>query len=522
MKRRIDLLITHVPKASSYYPPYGEYMTTNLLPMGTWALAELAATHGYQTEIGHLGLQWITQGVFSPLGYLKGRSVMAVAIPLHWHQQSYDVMQAADEIKRERPEVFILLGGYTASLFHTEIITSFPQIDAVIRGDAEVPLIALMEARTRKRRYEEVPNLTWRDKGEVKENPLSYVASEKDLERASYANLALLRDQERETYVRSIGFPFVWAKGLSPKTNRKRFHCGPPVFPLTIGRGCTGNCTWCGGGAVAQRLVNGRRGVVFRAPERVVETMAEAKAWGYEMVHIAFDPGKEGERYYRQLFPLLRKHGLRMKCYFESFSLPSVHFLNEFHRTFDGDGSVIALSPECGDEKVRHRNKTFAFSNEELLKTISLAEDRGIQVDIFFAMGIPGERYGDLVQTAALRREIQRRFKNIGRVWTSPIAVEPASPWHLHPEEFGISSTRNTFADFYQANAPGGGGLGYYIPQYLGNGRALSGMEFEQLLRKAKCRQHCSLHPDPAKASSPFLGRLYCRYMSWRLRGNHG
>jgi hypothetical protein len=218
----------------------------------------------------------------------------------------------------------------------------------------------------------------------------------------------------------------------------------------------------------------------------------------------------------------VRKRGIRMKCYFESFSLPSEHFLKEFHKTFNGEGTVIALSPECGDEGVRHRNKTFSYSNEELLAAISLAEELGIKLDIFFAMGIPGEQYGDLARTAALRREMQRRFKNIGRVWTSPIGLEPASPWHLHPEEFGISGTRNSFADFYQASAPGAGGWGYHIPQYRGNGKALSACEFEQLLRKAKCRDHCSLHPNPAKASTPFLGRLYCRYMSWRLRGGLG
>lgn len=520
MKEAIDLLIAHVPKSSSYYPPYGEYMTTNLLPMGTWALADLTARHGYTTEIGHLGLEWIERGTFSPMSYLGGKEVRVIAIPLHWHQQSHDVMRVADEIKRKRPHVFILLGGYTASLFHREILASFPQIDAVIRGDAELPLVALMEAVTEKRPLAEVPNLTWRDGEEIRETPLSYVASEKDLEGCSHANLGLLRD--RETYIRSMGIPFVWAKGLSKEKNRRHFHLGPPVFFLNVGRGCLGACTWCGGGAEAQRLVNGRRGVIFRAPEKVADTVAEAMEWGYEMVHIAFDPGKEGERYYQELFPLVRKRGLRVKCYFESFSLPSKNFLKEFHATFDTDGSILALSPESGDEGVRYRNKTFAYTNEELLGAISLADGLGIRVDLFFAMGIPGEGYADLAQTAALRREIRKRFKNIGRTWTSPIALEPASPWHLHPEAFGIISARRTFADFYRASTPGGGGLGYHIPDYLGNGRALNAREFEEILKKAKCRAHCSLHPNPSKASTPFWGRLYCHYMSWRLRGGRG
>jgi len=520
MKEFIDLLFIHVPKFSSHYRPYGDYMTANLLPMGTWALADLATRHGYTTEILHLGLEWIERGNFSPMNYLEGKEVSAVAIPLHWHQQSYDVLKTADEIRRRRPNVFIFLGGYTASFFHREILDAFPQIDAVIRGDAEVPLVALMKTVIGERPLRDIPNLTWRDGEKITENPISYVASEKDLENASYANLGLLRD--KETYIRSMGIPFVWAKGLSKDENRRRFHLGPPLFPLTIGRGCLGNCTWCGGGAEAQLLINGRKGVVFRTPEKVADTVAEALEWGYEMIHIAFDPGKEGKRYYQELFPLLRQRGLRVKCYFESFSLPSEDLLKEFHATFDIDGSILALSPESGDEGIRNRNKSFAYSNEELLATIAQAERMGIRVDIFFAMGIPGEKYSDLTQTAALRREIRKRFKNIGRIWVSPISLEPASPWHLHPEAFGIISARRTFADFYRASSPGGTGLGYHIPHYLGNGRSLNAQGFEMTLKNAKCRAHCTLHPNPSKTGSPFWGRLYCHYMNWRVRGSHG
>ncbi|MDP3016493.1 MAG: radical SAM protein, partial [Deltaproteobacteria bacterium] len=465
----LDLLFIHVPKFSSFYRPYGQYMTVNLIPMGTLALADLASQAGYRTKILHLGLEWIERGDFSPLTYMKGKEVKVAAIPLHFHPQSYDVMKIAGEIKEEKKETFVLSGGYTASLFHREILSFFPQIDAVIRGDAEVPLIALMKALEEKRGFEEIPNLTWRNGGEIRENPLSYVASESDLDRSSYTNLSLLQD--KETYIRHMGMPFVWAKGLSKEENRKHFHLGHPIFPLTIGRGCPGNCTWCGGGSEAQQVVNGRKRTVFRSPEAVMKSMAEAAEMGYEMFNIAFDPGKEGERYYAELFPLLRKNHLRTRVYFESFSLPNEPFLEEFARTFILDGSILALSPESGDEGVRQRNKTFSYSNEALMKAISAAERLGIRVDLFFSMGIPGERHSDLSKTASLRREVKRRFKKIGRIWFSPISLEPGSPWHLHPEEFGIVSTKQSFLDFYRGSSPGGGGLGYFIPDYRGDGK---------------------------------------------------
>jgi hypothetical protein len=154
------------------------------------------------------------------------------------------------------------------------------------------------------------------------------------------------------------------------------------------------------------------------------------------------------------------------------------------------------------------------------MRAISAAQKMGIRIDIFFAMGIPGEKYSDLSKTAVLRREIRRRFKNIGRIWSTPISLEPASPWHLHPEEFGIVSSMHSFSDFYRKSSPEGGGLGYYIPDYTRGGKELDEQRFERILREAKCRDFCSFHLNPTKASNPFWGRLFCRYMSWRSRGS--
>jgi radical SAM superfamily enzyme YgiQ (UPF0313 family) len=512
MEAFLDLLFIHVPKFSGYYRPYGHYMGLNLIPMGTWALADQAAKLGYRTRMLHLGLEWMQTGHFSALPYMQDKHIRVVAIPLHWHQQSYDVMETAREIKKERPDVFIVTGGYTASYFYKEILANFKQIDAVIRGEAERPLAALLEALTHGRELNWAPNLAWRQGDELLENPATYVASEKDLETGSYANMELLKDHA--LYMHYMGMPFVWSKELSREQNRKHFHLGHDMFFLNVGRGCVGNCTWCGGGANAQRVVNHRNGVVFRSPERVADTLEEAVEHGYEMIHVAFDPLGLAEPYYLDLFSLIRQRKIRVMCYFESFSVPSERFLQSFAETFRRP-SIIAISPESGDEQIRRHNKSFFFTNQALAEAMAVSEKLGIRVDLFFSMGIPGETLSALGRTAALRRQLKKSFKNIGRIWTSPISMEPAAPWFEDPAAFGILSERRTFNDYYRASSPEGGGLGYYIPDFLGNGRDLDGAGFERLLLETKCRDHCSFHPNPAKASSPLEGRIYCSYMNW-------
>jgi len=63
------------------------------------------------------------------------------------------------------------------------------------------------------------PNLTWRRKGRILINPLSYVASEEDLNRLSFNDFPLLKNYP--TYIRYIGQPF-YVKGFP---RRKIFGC---------------------------------------------------------------------------------------------------------------------------------------------------------------------------------------------------------------------------------------------------------------------------------------------------------
>jgi radical SAM superfamily enzyme YgiQ (UPF0313 family) len=114
-------------------------------------------------------------------------------------------------VKAAFPAIYVLLGGFTASFFHEEIMRNFDAIDGIIRGEAEGPILELANALLQgKENLFPIPNLTWKRKGRVFINPLSYVASEKDLNNLSLTNFSLLKNYS--TYIRSIGQPF-YVKG---------------------------------------------------------------------------------------------------------------------------------------------------------------------------------------------------------------------------------------------------------------------------------------------------------------------
>ncbi len=77
--------------------------------------------------------------------------------------------------------VVLVLGGHGASFVHQEILENNPFVDAVIRGEGERSLLALLTS-TGLADWPGVPNLSYRAEGRIVENPIGPV--ERDLDNA--------------------------------------------------------------------------------------------------------------------------------------------------------------------------------------------------------------------------------------------------------------------------------------------------------------------------------------------------
>ena len=506
---KMDCLFLHVPKLTNYYRPIGQFIWINFLPMGLLALADLLHRHGLSTQVLHLGLEWIEDRNFSVLDTLQEKSPRIVAFDLHWHHQSYDVMEIVKKVKASSPSTFIVLGGYTASFFHEEIMKNFDAVDGIIRGEAEVPMLEL--ARTLLQGGNDlfaVPNLTWRRKGRILMNPLSYVATEEDLNSLFFTNFPLLKNYS--TYIRYLGQPF-FVKGVSKKKNFWMYSLKSPIYHLPVGRGCPVQCTWCGGGHLAQKAITGRREVVFRGVEKVLQTIQEALSYGYETFHICYDPYPQNPEYYLRLFSRIREEKIKMECFFECFGLPTVEFIQSFKATFPGSKSLVALSPDVGSVRARRIHKGYAYTNQALMECLDRLEQHQVFCDLFFTFGVPFEKKEDVYRTIRFQRELRKRYRYVKGIRTFTIEMEPGSPWHLNPELFGVKTRLRNFTDFYQYHSDGANpfsSLGYWIPNFFENGEGEKG--FADELQKMKCRHFCFIHPNARKSSNPFWGRRLC------------
>ena len=518
----LDCLIIHTPKFNNYYKPVGHFMWVNYMPLGLLGIADYLDRRGIRCRVLHQGIEWMNDRSWRIEDYLGSVAPSVVALSLHWHYQAHDVIQSCERIRKILPGAAIVLGGATASFFHDEIVGNHGCVDAVIRGDGEVPLLEFARRVKRSEKdFSEVPNLTWRDsRGQVVCNGVAYCADEKMLNELRFARIELLENYR--TYIDYVSLPFIVVKGIPRKLNFKMFTARSMLFPLCVGRGCSFDCTWCGGSFTSQKdYISCRRRVVWRGYDAVIADIRQALDYGYQAMYTVFDPTPEDQSYFVGLFKRIREEGLtqRMGWMHEATGVTSREFVDEFAEMFSPGFRVIALSPETGNEEIRRRNKGYFCSNSEYLGMLDYIASKKVNVEVFFTYGIPGENEDLLKDTFKMRREIVKRYGGQNCLRALSIELEPGAPWHIHPEKYGIVASRRTFADFLKAHTLEKAGtytnLGYYIPRYFKEPLNHEDPEadFAGRLQRLKCKHFCFIHPDGRKTSSPFWGRMLCRAM---------
>ena len=84
-----------------------------------------------------------------------------------------NVLYIAESIKKVNPSVKIILGGHEVSYDSSVILENNPYVDFIIRGEGEKPMKALLDSLANGEAFDACPSLTYRENGEIKENPLS-------------------------------------------------------------------------------------------------------------------------------------------------------------------------------------------------------------------------------------------------------------------------------------------------------------------------------------------------------------
>ncbi len=152
---------------------------TSLLapPLGILALGSYLAAHDVPVELIDVqmdfgfGLTHAGEGEVSRrlVRYLLDRADTIAWIGVSQLSNSGSGVALAEEIHRALPGIPLVLGGYFPSSAYRVLLEKSPFITAIVRGDGEAAALAICQYLAEGRSFltEEIPNLAWRDNGQI-------------------------------------------------------------------------------------------------------------------------------------------------------------------------------------------------------------------------------------------------------------------------------------------------------------------------------------------------------------------
>ena len=190
----IDILYIHPAKqeVDARYDKFASCAPYPFIPVGVVGLMNLLRSSDWQVAGLNLPIELIIEPTFNFHSWLAQQTQpKLVMIDLHWYEHSFGALEVAKAVKSVWATVPIVIGGLTASNFAEEILTSFPVINFIVRGDAEKPLRLLAQycCGDTSVQLADIPNLLYRANGKPVQNLRSYFASTDDLDQLDFVTL---------------------------------------------------------------------------------------------------------------------------------------------------------------------------------------------------------------------------------------------------------------------------------------------------------------------------------------------
>ena len=351
---------------------------------------------------------------------LQKLSPVAFGIDLHWLPHAQGSLEVAGLCKKYHPQVPVIVGGYSATYFHQELI-AYPQVDVVVRGDStENTMLQLISALKKQDNWKTIPGITYKEHGLIRSNPAATPAS--DLNHCSNNYLSLFKN--------SIKFG---VKGFTPIYDWWEY----PITAVMTCRGCTQNCVICGGSKYALKKFCNREEIAYRSPDLIVEDINKICRYTRAPIFVVGDLRQPGDDYAAAILQGLRPLRFENRVVLELFEpAPEAYFkqISASIRHFN-----FEISPESHDEKVRKASGKF-YSNQDMEASIKAALDHGCEkFDIFFMIGVPQQTYQSVMETIDYCEYLMQKYDTRLNLFISPLApfIDPGSIAYEESEKVG-------------------------------------------------------------------------------------
>jgi B12-binding domain/radical SAM domain protein len=441
---REDLILIHAPsvydfrKEFLFYGPVSDLVPSTpvfeMYPFGFTTMATALHDAGFRVRIINLASMMLNDRKLDAEKVIAKLDSAVFGIDLHWLPHAQGALEVASLVRRIHPDAKILMGGFSSTYYHRELI-QYPQVDLVLRGDStEVPVTELMQALEKGTPLDDVQNLTWKDgSGKVHFNELTYVPKDLDHLDVDYGWIvkSVIRHRDLE--------------GFKPFKDWDRY----PLTAVFTVRGCSVQCAVCGGSCSAMKGFLGRERPAFRSPEKVAADIYNIQQYLKAPTFVVGDLRQNGKGYAERFFKEAKELGIKNQLILETFTPANDEFFAMAQSSLDSYS--VEFSPDSHDERVRNALGR-RFDTPSMERSVKSALDHGAErFDLFFMIGLPQQTSGSALASAEYSRKMYEMVANDRRlfVFISPLApfLDPGSSIFENPSKYGYRSLARTLEE---------------------------------------------------------------------------
>jgi radical SAM superfamily enzyme YgiQ (UPF0313 family) len=283
-------------------------------------------------------------------------------------------------IKAEFPQIFLLGGGCHLSLNPEDGLGT--DLDAICLGEGEYPTLELVERLEGGRSPSGIENFWFNRNGKVEKNRL----------RPFWENLDELPFPDREMW-------WPWTLDLDSR---------PAVL---LGRGCPFQCTYCSNHAL-KKLASGAyvrcrsAGNIIAELQDITEQQSSVREVYFEVETFNVNMPWALDLC-RQLAAFNSQRAVPLDFGVNIRVTPNTDFGPLFAAMRGSGFTFINVGVESGSERIRREIMKRHYSNDDIIRTASLARENRLKVHFLNMIGLPTETEEDVRQTIAVNRACQ-------------------------------------------------------------------------------------------------------------------
>jgi len=347
-------------------------------------------------------------------GYNYGLGYIASVLKNGGHQVDYSVIKNNEEIdnfykkvEKERPRLvgfsvttsqfyflkniakkiryfsdcFLVCGGVHSTL-KPDCICEIPELNAIVRGEGEFPMLELADALDKRIDYLNIKNFWFRKENEIIKNEVRPLIVELD-------NLPF-PDRESLDY----------QKIIDEARGKNRF-----IFS----RGCPFQCTYCSNKALSEVYPNPQKYFRQISPEKAIEEIeADEKKYKFKFIVFDDDTISLNKKWFYNFFNLYKKkfeYPFRCNLRVGTVDSDMMKLLKE------AGAQGIGIGIEQGNEEFRKKILKRNISDQQILDTFKFCKKYGITHNDFMMVGLPFETKKLFLDTVKLCRKISAKGK---------------------------------------------------------------------------------------------------------------